>query len=499
LAQRLAEAHEDVLIVEAGGFEPPTDEESTISAEYVGRPFGYPITRCIEVGGTSNQWHGICTPLDPIDFERRPWIADSGWPISRLDLDPYYAEATRWMGLVDPPSYDPNGLEPPYRVMVDGIDRNRGIVDTKIFLTPKPHTRWKQPIRQLAQARALRCVIHSPALELVFEPGTNRVDHLVVGAGHATSEVRAEVFIVCAGALETPRLLLNSNRAASASPGNEHDNVGRYLGDHPTGFFSKIKFASPTDAPLFAGTAASNTVQIAAGFRIADEQQRANGLPNHYLLLRPSVSNARIPDDLRLSFLGVRSPRELTTTQIRGILTHRDLLFRILLVRFGLPMAYRYADLVFFTEQLPNPQSRVTVSSAQRDRYGYPIAKVDWQLTDDDFRLFDAYARLLFEQGMTSSQYQRSRVDPLDLWRRTLTSASHHLGTARMAASARTGVVDANLQVFGTRNVFVCDGSTFATAGSANPSLTIGALALRLAAFLVRAAGTPVIATARPN
>jgi choline dehydrogenase-like flavoprotein len=76
-------------------------------------------------------------------------------------------------------------------------------------------------------------------------------------------------------------------------------------------------------------------------------------------------------------------------------------------------------------------------------------------------------------------------VDDPSIWERTLASAAHHLGTARMASSPTDGVVDANLQVFGMSNLYVCDGSVFATAGSVNPSLTITALGIRLAEYLV--------------
>jgi choline dehydrogenase-like flavoprotein len=76
-------------------------------------------------------------------------------------------------------------------------------------------------------------------------------------------------------------------------------------------------------------------------------------------------------------------------------------------------------------------------------------------------------------------------MDEPSIWERTVASAAHHLGTVRMADSPERGVVDANLRVFGIDNLYVCDASVFATAGSVNPSLTITALALRLAAHLV--------------
>ncbi len=114
-----------------------------------------------------------------------------------------------------------------------------------------------------------------------------------------------------------------------------------------------------------------------------------------------------------------------------------------------------------------------------------PSRCIDWQLSGDDLQGFEKYARLFFQQGLPASQCNLARVDPLSMWDRTVASTAHHLGTARMGKDASRGVVDSNLRIFGLENAYVCDGSVFPTAGSANPSLTITALALRLAGHLL--------------
>jgi hypothetical protein len=216
-----------------------------------------------------------------------------------------------------------------------------------------------------------------------------------------------------------------------------------------------------------------------------ENRQREHALPNHYLWIRPSVSPGRIDDDLLLSFLAVRGPLDLSWKQITAILTNRDLQYRILVHRFGMHPAYRYGDLYFTTEQLPNAESRIQLSVREKDRFGYPIAAINWQLSSEDFSGFDRYARVLFEHGLRSSKYAMARMDELAVWEKTIASTAHHMGTARMSSDAATGVVDANLKVFGISNLFVCDGSVFPTAGSANPSLTITALGVRLSEHLL--------------
>jgi choline dehydrogenase-like flavoprotein len=185
-----------------------------------------------------------------------------------------------------------------------------------------------------------------------------------------------------------------------------------------------------------------------------------------------------------LSFLAVRGPKDLSWRQIKAILSNRDILYRILVHRFGVRPSYRFGDLWFMTEQLPNPDSRVRLSK-QKDRYGYAIAAVDWQLCSRDLDSFHDYAKVLFGSGLRSDQHTLARSDAPEIWSKTVASAAHHLGTARMAVTPSKGVVDRNLRVFGARNVYVCDASVFTTAGGVNPSLTITALALRLGQHLV--------------
>jgi choline dehydrogenase-like flavoprotein len=485
LARTLADAGVDVLLLEAGGTERRDEQLGHIRAEHVGRPFDIPISRCIELGGTSNQWHGICAPLDDIDFEPRPWIAQSGWPLRRSDLTPYYRAACEYLDIGDAMAYEPGTLAPELQARLGDIQFNRSVLENKIVQFRKPPVRWKETLLQLAHGGRLRLVLNAPALELVTGSAGDHVQELIIGAGDRTTRVRAEVFVICAGGLETPRLLLNSRGGDPRGIGNAHDLVGRYLMDHPVGHFCKLKFRRPTKAPLYASLSTGHHVGAMAGVKMSSPAQEKWRLPNHYLWIRPSVSPGRVDDELLMSFLAVRSARDLSLRQAWAILSNRDILYRILVHRFGLHPTYRYGDLFYMTEQLPNPHSRVDLSDTAKDRYGYPVARVNWQLTDADVSGFLAYSQALFNEGLRSPQYSLARVDAPALWEAAVVSAAHHLGTVRMAQDPADGVVDSNLRVFGMRNLYVCDASVFPTVGSVNPSLTITALAIRLARRLL--------------
>lgn len=485
----LVEAGHDVLLVEAGDVQEQARDRESVTDENVGRPFRMLRTRCIELGGTSNLWHGICTPLDDIDFEPRPWMEDSGWPIRRTDIAKFYDEASDVMGVLHASDWDANRVPPYVGERSQDIPFNAGNMENKLFQSRKPPLRWKNTLLELANKDNLRCLVNAPALELVVSENNSTIEYLVVGAGEGTISVYAEVFIVCAGTLETPRLLLNSRRRLHAGVGNGQGLVGKYLLDHPNGHFCKLGFHRRTSAPLYAGMPLDREhadVRLVTGLAFSVEQQRRHRLPNNHVYIRPSLSQERIDDDLLLSFLAARGARDLTFRQIRAILTHRDILYRILMTRFGVRPTYLYGDLFFMTEQLPNRHSCVRLSDHRSDRYGYPVAQIDWQLGEADFLAFARYTKLLFSEGLQSENYSLARVDELSIWNRTVASAAHHLGTARMASQPSHGVVRPDLQVFGTDNLYICDGSVFPTAGSANPALTITALGLRLATHLIR-------------
>jgi choline dehydrogenase-like flavoprotein len=484
VAQGLSAAGQDVLMLEAGTTELVPDDQNSVRAEHVGRSFNIPISRCIELGGTSNQWHGICAPLDDIDFERRPWIERSGWPIRKHDLSPFYRQASALLGIDDANAFETQTLAQPLRQLLSDLDFDRTVLQNKVVQFRKPPIRWKDTLQRLASEGKLRIVLDAPALELVPSNDGGRIEQVIVGAGDRTTSIEADVFIVCAGGLETPRLLLNSHRGRSVAIGNSSDMVGRCLMDHPVGHYCKLGFKRPTKAPLYASLPLHAHSGAIAGLMLSPDRQRDWQLPNHYLWIRPSVSAARVDDDLLMSFLAVRGVADLSARQMWAILTNRDVMYRIMVHRFGIRPTYRYGDLFYMTEQLPDPSSRVMLSTARTDKYGYPVARIDWRLSSRDLADFERYTKVLFGEGLRSPQYSVARQDEIEIWERTVASAAHHLGTARMSDTQATGVVDANLRVFEASNLYVCDASVFSTAGSVNPSLTITALALRLAAHL---------------
>jgi choline dehydrogenase-like flavoprotein len=138
-------------------------------------------------------------------------------------------------------------------------------------------------------------------------------------------------------------------------------------------------------------------------------------------------------------------------------------------------------------EQAPNPESRV-VLMADRDRLGSPRVALRWRLTAIDKRTVHRAHEILTEELRIAAigrlrSFIGSEDDP---WPAALRGARHHMGTTRMHPDPRHGVVDADCRVHGIANLYLAGSSVFPTCGTANPTLTIVALALRLTEHLRR-------------
>jgi choline dehydrogenase-like flavoprotein len=147
----------------------------------------------------------------------------------------------------------------------------------------------------------------------------------------------------------------------------------------------------------------------------------------------------------------------------------------------------RNFHLVTRQEQAPNPNSRITLS-AEKDALGMPRAVLDWQLTELDKRSIRTYYKVLGQEigrsGVGRVQLRDWLLSDDHSWPAFLSGGWHHMGTTRMHVDPKKGVVDANCRVHGFGNLYVAGAAVYPTAGSANPTLTLVALSLRLSDHL---------------
>lgn len=501
LACELDAAGISVLLIESGGFE--LDEQ--VQALYDLQSTGYPLRdsympRARYFGGSCKLWAGRSMALNPIDFEERDWVDGSGWPIPYAELMSYYAAAGRVLGI---PALT-GDLLPAYRRQFSA-DEARLFEAADLVPTVSVWARTTQRFgsdyrRRLRASRNVQVLLQHSVTRIDLDESGGRVRSIEARSlDGSTLTIRADEFVFACGGLENARLLLASRDRQPAGIGNQHDQVGRCFMDHPRAVYGKVHVPESVQLRALRGRPLPDG-KLQIGIGLSAQAQRRERLLNHYVTLelqtsgyaearyQAMVQTAKVL--LRRGHAGSRwdfksmrvrdlpnmmyllSPKELMPHfAYRAFVTARDWL-----PRKPRPQTY---IVVYFCEQPPDAASRVTLA-AERDALGVPRLSLDWRIQPEVHRSIHRMQELLAVQ---LAQQGLGRLEPGSGEIR-YTDASHHMGTTRMSADPRRGVVDADCRVHGVGNLYMAGSSVFPAAGHANPTISLVALALRLGRHL---------------
>ncbi len=473
LAVLLARAGYQPVIIEAGD-----ERECSISdIANLGRPFALAKNRAIEIGGTTNLWHGVTAPLDDVDFKADYSSRHPGWPIERESMLPYWTAAAAFLGFSDPTRLELNNWPSQLREHVFdlGIDLSR--FTPKLFRVLRKPTRLKPLLLDLERKRQLTILRGCRARQLEWSPDGSTAVAVIVNRGGELHRVPASKIVLAAGALESPVVLLNSPGGESGGRYNPAGNVGCYLSDHPMAFVGKVRVSPPRRAPLYSDMPDGMGNRVRVGLRPVDNLT----FGNTNLYLRPTLGERRneVEDKILLSLVALRRPSSIRIKDILTLLAHPRVVYRAIANRYSLPIRYRNADLFFVTEQssVSTSQVKLTLNPALD---GLRDGDYQWQVPESDLHRLHLMFKEVIIPSLQTANLKLTEEPTISHWRDQFTSAAHHLGTMRMSATAEDGVVSADLRLHGADNVWVCDGSVFPSVGNANPSLTICALAHRL-------------------
>jgi len=321
--------------------------------------------------------------------------------------------------------------------------------------------------------------------------------------------------VLATGGLEVARLLLASRDVQSNGIGNSGDVVGRYYMCHVAGTIGRLKIEGPRERAYHGYDISDEGIYCRRRLALRAEVQRTQHLGNfiarlhHPRITDPAHRNAilsllylakfvipyeygtRLHGREPVSFSAwmrhmanvVTGPAEAAAFAWH-MLMHRKLAQR----KFPSVIIRSTANLYsldFHAEQQPNPSSRISLDD-ERDALGVPRLKVDWRYTEADVDTVSRALALLAED-LRRSQIGRFEYDPASVeneMTRYGAYGGHHLGTARMGTDPRVSVINADCRVHETNNMYVAGGAAFPTSSQANPTLTVVALALRLAAHL---------------
>ena len=523
LALELARTGKSILLLESGDDAPSDEAQALNVGEVADEALHSPPDKYRQrvLGGGTSIWGGRCAPFDPIDFQARSWIGHSGWPIDYEDVERFYPAANALCEAGDY-EYDarlatPGGMRPllrgfsPSHFHMNGIER---------FSCPTNFgQRYQNRLRAAANVRVL---LRATVTRLRASRDGSRIESLDVRNSRDVGfSVTADQVVLAMGGIETPRLLLTSDDVHAAGVGNANDLVGRFYMCHIAGTIGSLQVNGPSDTVWHGYDVAPDgtycrrrislrpDVQASQGLgnavfrlhhpRIADPQHRTGPLSAIFLaqnFISYEYSKRLVSDVPPSRSVWLRHGLNAVTDAVSTArflghwLRDRTLAerkFPSVIIR---PRTNLFS-LDFHAEQVPNPDSRIGLGT-NADRYGNRQARVDWRYTPHDVetvaRSFDLLRDDLEQQSIGRLTLGPGETDIETVLRRDGAYGGHHIGTARMGASAQTGVVDRDGKVFGVNNLYVAGSATFPTSSQANPTLTIVALALRLAERLGGAA-----------
>lgn len=495
LALQFAKTRKQVLLLEAGGL----DFDSAIQDAMAGSASGLPYFELVEsryrvLGGSTFRWGARTAPFKPLDFEERDWLPVSGWPISRESLDPYYERVFDLIGIHRPFEFDGRVWN---HVKARPLDFDTRLFEYTAFQFGRNllfGTVYRDALRAAPNVNVL---LGANVLDIRSSPQGNHVEGLAVGhIGGRRYTVRARHYVLAVGGIENARLLLLADSVNPNGLANSNDLVGRYFMEHPTVSAGTILSENPQkllDA-CSPGLVGGRLVEV--GLSLNPERQRETGSLNAIARTAMVVGNdaTQALRELLRNFRHRRLPHQLSWYQKNKWLTQRlgaiarnpfSIVTNAVRNSMGLPNRFKI-DSVYLelrTEQEPNPDSRIMLSD-ETDAFGQRRADLHWMLTRRDKNTM----RVLAEH--VASELERLEAGKLEIadWLKSdnlsfgqdLVGGHHHMGTTRMSADPRTGVVDPDCRAHEVDNLYVAGASVFPTVGFVNPTASLLALTLRL-------------------
>ena len=520
LANELASSGKRIAVIESGEVGKTPYADALREVKNTGEIFIRPSSRERVLGGASTTWSSLSAPLDQIDLENRPYLSHStGWPLTLSDLKPYYRRTTQY-GFPSLESFDGSWLAEA-RDAGDFAFSSSRILE-KTFIAKDPPWNFGQKLHSIFNAHNVDLYLNATVTSLSSKKDTQQT--YVTSADIRTPnndarKISAKMFVLATGGLENARLLLLSRNTNPHGLGNNHDQVGRYLMNHPKGNFGIIKLTKPVkNLPHLFGYLRDGWSGY-AGIRLQDDSERSLKVLNSYLRFEPIFSWTDSQGITALIIIVKKAKRFLNwwkqkqknivqlrdwnetgdeVNEKRGFNQKINWLSSVWTIITDMPAIFSYiyyrlnnkkellvktVRLRNFMEMEPIPENRLTLSD-KLDANGNALPSVALNTSTLDRRSLIELHRLFGEEieknkiGTLESDLEKVRPWPINA------EASHHLGGTRMGIDPLTSVVNSDLRVHGVENLYICGGSVFPTSGCANPTYTICALAIRLADFI---------------
>jgi choline dehydrogenase-like flavoprotein len=480
IAKEMIDAPFQVILLESGGMKPDAKTQSLYEGKAGDIKYSLVATRLRYFGGSTNHWRANCRPYDDLDFEKRSWIPSSGWPLKKSDLIPFYKRAQDICQLGNYDYYDINKLKPllkapPLEFAGNQVQNN--VVQTGRFLS------FGKFYRQLIlQAKNITTCIYANATDIETNEAGNTVTRLKVSCLTGNEfYVTARIFILATGGIENARLLLASNKVQKNGLGNEHDIVGRFFLEHPYTDFPLKRSNGNVDVRFYSYWERQKVhdTEVWGQLSLSDEFMKEHELARIHVFFEPVPPKGVLSGQFVKASLTKKGLSWDLFKHTRNIFfgaygIGKYLFTKNVLQRFS---GEDYLVRPSF-EMIPDANNRVTLSD-ERDSINQLRARLHFRFSSDEKETISKSLAILGKElGATGFEKGAERLINRPKF------YSHHMGTTRMNDNPRQGVVDSNCRVHGVSNLFIAGSSVFPTGSAAGPTLTIIALAVRLADYV---------------
>ena len=472
-------------------------------------PYALNRARVKGVGGTTLHWQGMVPRLHPEDFEMESrYGVGSDWPISYSSLEPYYGAAEREIGVAGapneysgerseeyplpahPPSYldelcrdafEDVGMRLHSNPVAIASESYEGRTSCVGYGTCNPvcpsGAKYSADVHARRSEQAGATIRHdAPVMRLLPNENGTHVDAVEYRYNGELNTLQASIYVLAAGGIETPRLLLQS--ACDAAPNglaNSSGAVGRYFMEHPS-----IKLEGRRGQPSRHDLIGFDTGLSEAFYGHTD------GPTGSMLFI---VDNDTSPSPVEAALTSSSHLVDLLggdTPSVFGDTVSGDAILR--------QVAEAYGDRVgigVLVEQLPNEENHISLDPDTTDTYGNPVPHLNIGIDETTEATLERAQSVLHDLfDALEIRDTREIGSP-----RQPSFSNQHLGTVRMGQDPQSSVVDEHLQTHDVDNLFLSTSGVFPTGGAAPPTLTIAALTLRLADHLLEELGTRAVNT----
>ena len=465
LAMELAEAGLDIVLLESGNVDLPPEIQDLNRGRQVGiNTWQLHEWRLRSLGGTSRHWTGFCRPLSPEDFSARDWVQGSGWPIDYDTMRPFYQRAHQTLELGE---FDYDAKRMSEQLGTPLFTDDDSLIEPRFYRLSAPIRFGSRYRATLEESAALRVYLYATLVEIVLENDLNAVARLRCATLEGREfAVEAERYVLALGGLENARMLLASSAQLDSGVANSSGRVGCCFMEHPHYLRSAtivwnhkpdLDFYRPRYGQL-TELEGNSHIGVLGAFGLRSEVRAREQLLN--------VTCALLVDDE----VGDTNTRDIGAEAVGALLGNARKTVSVTRVSCR-------------SEQVPDEASRLTLGE-ERDALGVPRIELDWRVTERDKRsVYRALQLIGSELGrLDLGRIWVPHVEGAISWK--ISPAGHHMGTTRLGADSSLSVVDADLRCHDHENLYIAGASVFATAGDANPTLTLVALSHRLADHL---------------